>query len=131
MADTILVIGAKGQIGSELVEELRRIHGASRVIATDIKEPSREFMESGPFVQLDVLDFPRLAEIIRKERVTQVYLLAALLSATAEQKVKSAWRLNMEGLLGVLDLAREEKFKLFWPSSIAVFGPTTPRDNTP
>jgi nucleoside-diphosphate-sugar epimerase len=82
-------------------------------------------------VQLDVLDFPKVNELIRKYRVTQVYLLAALLSATAEQKIKSAWRLNMEGLLGLLDIAREEKLKLFWPSSIAVFGPTTPKQHTP
>jgi nucleoside-diphosphate-sugar epimerase len=131
MKESILVIGAKGQIGSELVEELRRIHGDSLVIATDIKMPSEEFINSGPFYQLDVLDFPKLMDIIRKHRVRQVYLLAALLSATAEQKVKGAWRLNMEGLLGLLEIAKDEKLKLFWPSSIAVFGPTTPRDNTP
>lgn len=131
MKESILVIGAKGQIGSELVEELRKIYGSSNVIATDIKEPSPEFRELGPFVQLDVLDFPKVQELVRKNNVKQVYLLAALLSATAEQKVKSAWKLNMEGLIGTLDMAREEKFKLFWPSSIAVFGPTTPRQNTP
>ncbi|MBL0104773.1 MAG: NAD-dependent epimerase/dehydratase family protein [Bacteroidetes bacterium] len=131
MKESILVIGAKGQIGSELVEELRRQNGESNVIATDIKMPSPEFLSSGPFYQLDVLDFPQVLEIIRKHNVKQVYLLAALLSATAEQKIKSAWRLNMEGLLGTLELAREEKFKLFWPSSIAVFGPNTPRENTP
>lgn len=131
MKESVLVIGAKGQIGSELVEELRRIYGGSNVIATDIKMPSDEFLNSGPFYQLDVLDFPKVLEIIRKHNVTQVYLLAALLSATAEQKVKSAWRLNMEGLLGTLEMAKEEKFKLFWPSSIAVFGPNTPRQNTP
>lgn len=131
MKESVLVIGAKGQIGSELVDELRRIYGDSNVIATDIKMPSEGFLDSGPFYQLDVLDFVKVSEIIRKHNVKQVYLLAALLSATAEQKVKSAWRLNMEGLLGTLELAREEKFKLFWPSSIAVFGPNTPRVNTP
>ena len=131
MKESVLVIGAKGQIGSELVEELRRIYGDSNVIATDIKMPSEGFLDSGPFYQLDVLDFVKVSEIIRKHNVKQVYLLAALLSATAEQKVKSAWRLNMEGLLGTLELAREEKFKLFCPSSIAVFGPNTPRVNTP
>ena len=131
MKESVLVIGAKGQIGSELVEELRRIYGDSNVIATDIKMPSEGFLDSGPFYQLDVLDFVKVSEIIRKHNVKQVYLLAALLSATAEQKVKSAWRLNMEGLLGTIELAREEKFKLFWPSSIAVFGPNTPRVNTP
>jgi nucleoside-diphosphate-sugar epimerase len=129
--ESILVIGANGQIGSELVEELRRIYGSSNVIATDIKPPSHEVKEGGPFVQLDVLDFPKLNELIKKNNVTQVYLLAALLSATAEKKIKSAWRLNMEGLLGLLEMAREEKFKIFWPSSIAVFGPNTPKQNTP
>lgn len=129
--ESILVIGANGQIGSELVEELRRIYGSSRVIATDIKEPSADLKNGGPFVQLDVLDFPKVKEIISKNHVTQVYLLAALLSATAEQKIKSAWKLNMEGLLGLLEIAREDKFKLFWPSSIAVFGPNTPKQLTP
>ena len=131
MKETILVIGAKGQIGSELVDELRRIYGDQNVIATDIKMPDNDLLHKGPFYQLDVLDFVQVAEIIRKHNVKQVYLLAALLSATAEQKIKSAWRLNMEGLLGTLELAREEKFKLFWPSSIAVFGPNTPSKNTP
>ncbi|TAH41145.1 MAG: NAD-dependent epimerase/dehydratase family protein [Bacteroidetes bacterium] len=129
--ESILVIGANGQIGSELVEELRRIYGSSNVIATDIKEPSTEVKNGGPFFQLDVLDFPKVHELIRKNNVSQVYLLAALLSATAEQKIKSAWKLNMEGLLGLLELAREEKFKLFWPSSIAVFGSNTPKKQTP
>ncbi len=131
MNDTILVIGANGQIGSELVEELRRIYGDKNVIATDIKPASSEMLHNGPFEQIDVLDFPKVNDIINKYNVKQVYLLAALLSATAEQKVKSAWKLNMEGLLGLLDIAREQKLKLFWPSSIAVFGPTTPKQNTP
>lgn len=131
MNESILVIGAKGQIGSELVEELRRIHGDKNVIATDLKIPSDEFINGGPFYQLDVLDFPRVLEIIKKHNVRQVYLLAALLSAIAEQKVRSAWKLNMEGLLGILEIAKAEKLKVFWPSSIAVFGPTTPKKNTP
>ena len=131
MNDTILVIGAKGQIGSELVDELRRINGDKNVIATDIKLPSDDFIKSGPFYQLDVLDFPKVLEIIKKHNVKQVYLLAALLSAVAEQKPKSAWKLNMEGLLGLLEIAKNENLKLFWPSSIAVFGPTTPREKTP
>jgi nucleoside-diphosphate-sugar epimerase len=129
--ESILVIGSNGQIGSELVEELRRIYGSSQVIATDIKEPSADVKNGGPFVQLDVLDFPKLFDLIQKNKITQVYLLAALLSATAEQKIKSAWKLNMEGLLGLLDMARQEKFKLFWPSSIAIFGPNTPKQLTP
>ncbi len=131
MSETILVIGARGQIGSELVDELRNIYGQSKVIATDIKLPSEEFINSGPFYQLDVLDFPGVLEIIKKNNVKQVYLLAALLSAIAEQKPKSAWKLNMEGLLGLLEIAKDEKIKLFWPSSIAVFGPSTPKENTP
>jgi nucleoside-diphosphate-sugar epimerase len=131
MNETILVIGANGQIGSELVEALRKNYGDKNVIATDIKSAASDALHNGPFYQLDVLDMQKVNEIIKKYNVKQVYLLAALLSATAEQKIKSAWRLNMEGLLGLLDIAKEEKLKLFWPSSIAVFGPTTPKQNTP
>ncbi len=131
MKENILVIGANGQIGSELVEELRKIYGDQHVIATDIKPATSESLHHGPFEQVDVLDFPKVHEIITKNKVKQVYLLAALLSATAEQKMKSAWKLNMESVLGLLEMAKEEKFKLFWPSSIAVFGPTTPKANTP
>src|SRR3954470_1195173 len=103
MKESILVIGAKGQIGSELVEELRRINGDQNVIATDIKMPSDEFLNSGPFYQLDVLEFPKVLDIVKKHNVKQIYLLAALLSATAEQKMKSAWKLNMDSLLGILE----------------------------
>ena len=131
MKESILVIGSNGQIGTELVTELRHQYGESNVVATDIKPAHASIDGTGPFYQLDVLDFQGVSEIISKHKVTQVYLLAALLSATAEQKIKSAWRLNMEGLLGVLDICREKPFRLFWPSSIAVFGPTTPRVNTP
>ena len=131
MKESVLVIGANGQIGSELVDELRKIYGDSNVIATDIKPATVESLHHGPFEQLDVLDFSRTREIIVRYNVKQVYLLAALLSATAEQKMKSAWRLNMESILGLLDIAKEEKLKLFWPSSIAVFGPTTQKQNTP
>jgi nucleoside-diphosphate-sugar epimerase len=131
MKETILVIGANGQIGTELVEALRAQAGESNVIAADIKEANQALKGTGPYQQLDVLDFQAVGDVIRKNNVRQVYLLAALLSATAEQKIKSAWRLNMEGLLGTLELAREQQFKLFWPSSIAVFGPSTPAENTP
>lgn len=131
MNDNILVIGANGQIGTELVEELRKIHGDSNVIATDLKDANAALIDKGPYMKVDVLDTSTIASIIDKHKITQVYLLAALLSATAEQKVRSAWRLNMDGLLGLLDLAAVKKFKLFWPSSIAVFGPTTPRQNVP
>jgi nucleoside-diphosphate-sugar epimerase len=131
MSESILVIGAQGQIGTELVEELRQIHGLSNVIATDIKNPSGDLLNSGPYYQLDVMNFPAVLEIIRKHKVRQIYLLAAMLSATAEQKIHMAWKLNMDGLLGILEIVRQEKIKLFWPSSIAVFGPTTPKENTP
>jgi nucleoside-diphosphate-sugar epimerase len=130
--DTILVLGSAGQIGTDLVYTLREEFGGDHVIAADVKDQQGYLRESGPFYMLDVLDGPSVSEIIRKHKVTQVYLLAALLSATAEQKMKSAWRLNMEGLFNILDIAKENKgMRVFWPSSIAVFGPTTPKQNTP
>jgi nucleoside-diphosphate-sugar epimerase len=131
MTETILVIGSNGQIGSELVETLRSDYGDQRVIASDIKDADAETKSPGPFIKMDALDSKQVYEVIKKNKVTQVYLLAAMLSATAEQKVKLAWKLNMESLINMLDIAKEEKLKLFWPSSIAVFGPTTPRRNTP
>jgi nucleoside-diphosphate-sugar epimerase len=126
--DTILVIGSSGQIGTELVQKLREIHGSSNVIASDVKaQPDDE----GPFETLNVLDGQSVANTIKKHKVNQVYLLAALLSATAEQNPKFGWQLNMEGLFNVLDLAREKVIsKVYWPSSIAVFGPNTPKVNT-
>lgn len=130
--DSILVLGAAGQIGTDLVMRLRNDLGSDRVIASDVKQIGGELRESGPFVIADVLDFNTIARIIDQHQVKEVYLLAALLSATAEQKPKLAWKLNMEGLFNVLDIAKEKKgMKIFWPSSIAVFGPTTPRDQTP
>ncbi|MBL7923678.1 MAG: NAD-dependent epimerase/dehydratase family protein [Bacteroidia bacterium] len=130
--DTTLVLGAAGQIGTDLVTTLREQHGGSRVIATDVKEQSGYLSESGPFYTLDVLDAQAVADVIRSNKVKEVYLLAALLSATAEQKMKTAWKLNMEGLFILLDIARDlGGIKIFWPSSIAVFGPSTPRDHTP
>jgi nucleoside-diphosphate-sugar epimerase len=127
--DTILVIGSSGQIGTELVQNLRSIYGSSNVIASDIKaQPDDE----GPFETLNVLDRQAVADVIKKYKVNQVYLLAALLSATAEQNPKFGWQLNMEGLFNVLDLAKEKVIeKIYWPSSIAVFGPNTPKVNTP
>lgn len=128
----ILVIGASGQIGTELVMELRKIYGNKNVVASDLKTASDEVLESGPFEQLDVLDRDKLHQIVVKYNVGQVYLLAALLSATAEQKVMQAWNLNMYGLFYVLELAKEGFIdKVYWPSSIAVFGPNTPKSNTP
>ena len=130
--DTVLVLGAAGQIGTDLVQRLRNDLGGDRVIATDVKSSKGELRDSGPFLTVDVLDFNAVAKIIEQYNVKQVYLLAALLSATAEQNPKLAWKLNMEGLFNVLDIAKEKHgMKIFWPSSIAVFGPTTPRDHTP
>lgn len=131
MKETILVIGANGQIGSELVDALRSQYGTDQVIAMDIKPPAHSHLNDGPFEQLDVLNTTAVLEIIKKNNVRQVYLLAAMLSATAEQKIHSAWKLNMDGLIQTLELVKQEKIKLFWPSSIAVFGPTTPRIMTP
>jgi nucleoside-diphosphate-sugar epimerase len=131
-SDTVLVLGAGGQIGTELVMRLRNLRGYDRVIATDVKQIKGEVRESGPFHIIDVLDFNALTRLIDQYHVREVYLLAALLSATAEQNPKLAWKLNMEGLFNILDIAREKgNIRIFWPSSIAVFGPTTPRDNTP
>jgi nucleoside-diphosphate-sugar epimerase len=130
--DTVLVIGASGQIGTELVMNLRAIYGDSHVVASDIKSAAQEVMETGPFEQLDIMDKARLHEIVDKHKVTQIYLLAALLSATAEKNIELGWTLNMRSLSHVLDLARHGKIKkIYWPSSIAVFGPTTPSINTP
>ncbi len=129
---TILVLGSAGQIGTDLVYSLREQFGGAKVIASDVKEQSGFLAEGGPFYKLDVLDATAVADIIFKNNVTQVYHLAALLSAVAEQKMKTAWRLNMEGLFTLLDIAKEKNdLKIFWPSSIAVFGPTTPKKSTP
>jgi nucleoside-diphosphate-sugar epimerase len=129
--ECILVVGSNGQIGTELVYELRKIYGEAQVIASDLNVPTHSISD-GPFEILDILDKARFTELVKKYQVTQVYLLAALLSATAEKNHHFAWKLNMESLLTVLDAAIEFKFsKVYWPSSIAVFGPTTPRENTP
>lgn len=129
-ADTILVIGACGQIGSELTMALRKIY--KNVIAADLKEPGTEVKESGIFTRLDVLNKTSLYETVKKYNVTQIYHLAAILSATGEKNPELAWRVNMKGLRQVLDACVELGVKkLFWPSTIAVFGPTTPRQNTP
>ncbi len=128
----ILVIGAGGQIGSELVLALRKLFGSEAVVAADVKEECPAVISGGPYVQMDILDKETVRKYIIEESVNEVYLLAALLSATAEKHPDFAWKLNMEGLFTILDLAKEGYLKkIFWPSSIAVFGPTTPRDNTP
>lgn len=130
--ETVLVIGAGGQIGTELIVELRRIYGSSQVIAADIKTPGYEVFEGGPYEVLDILDNKRLGEIVKKHKPTQIYLLAALLSSTAEQNPAFGWKLNINGLFNVLETVRKKNIhKVFWPSSIAVFGPNTPKNNTP
>ena len=132
MGEKILVIGANGQIGTELVMALRDIYGAEKVIASDINDPAYAIRNSGPYEFVNVLDKDNLHHIFDKHRPTQVYLLAAILSAVGEQKPKLAWDLNMTGLIHVLDFAIEFKTaKVFWPSSIAVFGPHSPKLNTP
>lgn len=131
MSEKILIIGSSGQIGTELVMELRKMYGNQNVIASDIKNSSKHVMQSGPFETLDIMDEELLRKIVKKYQVTQIYLLAALLSATAEQNIELGWKLNMRSHSHVLDIARDGLVKkIFWPSSIAVFGPSTPKHNT-
>lgn len=128
----IFVIGAAGQIGTELTMELRNKYGNDQVIASDVRAAADEVMESGPFEFLDVLDEKHLRATISKHKITTVYLLAALLSGTAEKHPKKAWALNVNSLLLILEMAREGLIQqIFWPSTIAVFGPSTPKENTP
>ena len=128
-----MVIGAAGQIGSELVIELRKIYGNDHVFATDIKQPASDILEAGPFQILDVMDSKMLIHFVIRNKISQIYHLAAVLSGNAERLPLQAWNINMESLMNVLELARmfEEVKRIFWPSSIAVFGPTTPKLNTP
>ena len=128
----ILIIGAGGQIGSELTIKLRSIHGTDQVIASDISYENSEIVNSGPFEIVDAKDYSAIKICIEKHQIDTVYLLAAMLSATGEQYPMKAWDLNMNSLFHVLNLAKDGFIKqLFWPSSIAVFGPTTPKDKTP
>lgn len=125
----ILVIGACGQVGTELVQNLAEIYGADQVVASDIRDEANFDVQ---YLKLDVLDREGVREAVIEQQIGEVYHLAAMLSATAEQKPDLGWRLNMDGLFNILDLAKEGILnKIFWPSSIAVFGPTTPRTNTP
>lgn len=129
--ENTLIIGAGGQIGTELTSALREKHGGSSVLATDIRD-NPSLAQEGPFELLDVMDKDSLEHLVQKYNITQIYNLAAMLSATGEQKPELAWKLNMEGLLNSLDVVRDNKLKrIFWPSSIAVFGPSTPRHQTP
>lgn len=132
MNTVILVLGASGQIGTELTQKLRKTYGNANVIASDIRKGSEELMASGAFEIIDATDKQTILETVVKYKVTQVYLLAAMLSATAEKMPQKAWNLNMNSLLAVLDLAKEKHIEqVYWPSSIAVFGPLTPKENTP
>lgn len=130
--DKILVIGASGQIGVELTLALRKMYGNNNVIASDLREENELLSGTGPYVSLDVMNKEMLHVQVIRQNITQIYLLAAILSATGERNPGLAWHLNMQGLLNVLDIAREEKLKkVYWPSSIAVFGPTSPKINCP
>ena len=132
MIEKIIVLGSNGQIGTELVTALRKTYSEDNVIACDIRRPDYDIKNSGPFEFVNVLEKDTLNDIFQKYKPTQVYLLAALLSATGEQNPKLAWDLNMNGLLNILDLAITYKTaKVYWPSSIAVFGPNSPKEFTP
>ena len=128
----ILIIGACGQIGTELTASLRAKYGNDNVIASDIRKLNNDIVNNGIFEVVNALDYNQIEHLIEKYHITDVYLMAALLSATAEKNPAFAWDLNMNSLFHVLNLAKAKKIKkIFWPSSIAVFGPTTPRENTP
>ena len=130
--EKILVIGACGQIGVELTLALRKIYGGSNVVASDLREENDLLKGTGPYVSIDVMNKEMLHVQVIRQNITQVYLLAAILSATGEKNPPLAWHLNTQSLLNVLDIAKEEKLsKVYWPSSIAVFGPTSPKENCP
>jgi nucleoside-diphosphate-sugar epimerase len=132
MEKRILIIGASGQIGNELTMSLRNRYGNQNVIASDLREASALVMESGPFEILDAMDGKATEKAVKKYNITDVYLMAAMLSATAEKFPAKGWDLNMSSLFNVLNLAKDKKIeRIFWPSSIAVFGATTPKTNTP
>ncbi len=130
--EKILIIGACGQIGVELTLALRKLYGNNNVVATDIREEHPLLAGTGPYTVLNAMDAAGTLELVKKEGITQIYLLAALLSATGEKAPMKAWDINMQSLLQVLELGVQEKLtRIYWPSSIAVFGPTTPRQDTP
>lgn len=132
MGPKILIIGSSGQIGTELVLKLREIHGNENVVASDIRKGNYEVMESGPFEFLDVTNKKDINEILERHQIKEVYLMVAILSVIAEQNPQKAWELNMSSLFNILELAKNGTIeKVFWPSSIAVFGPDTPKKLTP
>ncbi|HNW82442.1 MAG TPA: L-threonine 3-dehydrogenase [bacterium] len=129
----ILVIGAAGQIGSELVPGLRNIYGEDNVVAADLKERSElgETLNKGLYEKADILDSEKIVEIIKKHKIDSIYNLVALLSSVGEQKPQLSWKINLGGLVNLLEISREMKLALFTPSSIGAFGPSTPKVNTP
>lgn len=130
--DRILVIGACGQIGVELTLALRKVYGNDSVIASDLREENPLLRGTGPYVTLNVMNIEMLHVMVIRQNITQIYLLAAMLSATGEKNPHLAWSLNMQGLLNVLEISRDENVhKIFWPSSIAVFGPSSPKIKCP
>ncbi len=132
MSETILILGAGGQIGGELTQKLRSLYGNNQVIASDIRKSELLERSEGPFEFVDATNKEAILQVVQQYKVSQIYLLAALLSATGEKYPDKAWNLNMTSLLAVLELAREKHIqRVYWPSSIASFGPTTPKQNTP
>src|SRR5437899_7647767 len=130
--ENVLVVGASGQIGSELTMELRNVYGNNNVFATDIKKAPADVMESGPFGLLNVMDEKALVYCMKQYGITQIYHLAATLSGNAEKNPMKSWDFNMKSMLSILNIAVDNKIsKVYWPSSIAVFGHTTPKINTP
>ncbi len=130
--EKILVIGACGQIGVELTLELRKIYGGANVVASDLRAENELLKGTGPYVSLDVMNKEMLHVQVIRQNITQIYLLAAILSATGEKNPNLAWHLNTQSLLNVLEIAKDENVhKVYWPSSIAVFGPTSPKINCP
>lgn len=128
----ILIIGAQGQIGSELTTALRKKYGQNHVISSDIRMPSHEILNDlAPFERIDVTNVERIAQVVKKYKIDTIYHLPAILSAVAEEKPQIAWNIGINGLYNVLEVARESKCAIFFPSSIGAFGPTTPSDNTP
>lgn len=132
MTPKILIIGACGQIGTELTLALRAKYGNDNVIASDIREGNNELMQSGPFEIADATNFNQIEDLVARYHIDEIYLMAAMLSATAEKFPMKGWELNMNSLFHVLNIAKEKKVsKVFWPSSIAVFGSTSPKEETP